>query len=158
MNFEIIHKLTKEEVKALKTCDHIVFFYDALQGEGKAVIRAIKELKNNPWEREKVVEIEVGNQMVGKNVDKVRRCFYNLMYTEFTHWPSIAENLKEGDRLVIRWHLANNNRYLDDAGLYADDVYLDVYREGGKRGMKVKKYFVGYNVCQNNSARICQVV
>lgn len=158
MNIEIVHKLTKEEVKALKSCDHISFVYEAEKGEGKAIIRATKELKRNVWEKEKTIEIEAGNQMIGKNADKVKRCYYNLMHVEFTHWPTIAENLKEGDRLVIRWHLANNNRYLNDAGLFADDVFLDVYREGNGRGMKVKRYFVGYSVCQNNTARMCQVV
>lgn len=157
MIMENVYKLTKEEVQALKTCDHVSFIYEAERGENKAIIRAIKELKKNVWEREKVIEIETGVELWGKGSENVKRCYYNISGAKYTHWATIAENLKEGDRLVLRWYAANNNKYLNDAGLFADEVYLDVYRES-KGKMKTRRFFVGYAVCGNNLARMCQTL
>lgn len=130
--------LTKADIKALKTADRINFIYDKVKG---SVIRAVKEMENNPWEKEKVHEIYLLNSHFYTKADPVE-CFFSIHHANVSRtWQTIAEQLKAGDEIILEW-IDNRSTILEKAGLYHDELKLRVHRET-KRGRKVMSYIVG---------------
>lgn len=64
-------------------------------------------------------------------------------------WRSVIAILKCGDVLQMSWLGANNNQYVDNAGLFCDSLRLRV-----KRGDDYLFFHLGSGVCEDNSARM----
>ncbi len=74
-------------------------------------------------------------------------CFYTWHDRDLV--ATVAGVLRAGDHLRLTWIGSNNNGYLKDAGLHADQVALVV-----PRGHKKLKFLLGVSVAQDNSARM----
>lgn len=66
-------------------------------------------------------------------------------------WQTIVKLLRPGDEITLRWRAGNNNGYLREAGLHADDLYLRVRRGDTAREME---FLIARSVCRDNSARM----
>jgi hypothetical protein len=66
-------------------------------------------------------------------------------------WQTIVKLLRPGDEITLRWRAGNNNGYLREAGLHADDLHLRVRRGDTAREME---FLIARSVCQDNSARM----
>lgn len=140
--------LTKNDIKALKTCDSLVFRYSNNQSR----IEAIKEVKNDPWETEKRYIINVNTEKCSNYIKEATTHIYNN-----TIWKTITEILKENDTIYLQWYPdAHTNQYMEKAGLHGDVLYLKIFRQG-KNKNKWFTFLIDTCTCPDNSARMIKL-
>ncbi len=68
-------------------------------------------------------------------------------------WRTAVGLVRVGDRLKLRWVAGNNNHYLDNAGLFMDELYLVA-----RRGQRELWFALARTVCADNTARMIRRV
>ena len=140
-------KLTKEQVKALKKADALVFRYD---GE-KSFIKVIERKKNK---EEKVTYIECLtriNEIPVRGFGEVVSACHVESHVKWTpHIQTMLSRIKEGDQLELIWVANYNNKDLNDASLYRDDLYLAILKKNGKR----EEFHIYTSVTKNDSTKM----
>lgn len=140
--------LTTEQIRALKKADAVVFHFR----NGEHFIRAIKEDKDEFGHKDREIRIDVQGSITSYNRDlgEVEQASYIENHTQSDKaLQTIFSHLKKDDTIHLHWVANNNNGYLDRAGLYQDELYLQIHRNG-----KIKEYQVGTSVTPNNSAKM----
>lgn len=143
--------LNKEDIKALKTADTLIF---SINGEAK--IKAIKDHKDKTFSdcnglihRDIIVS---GDMQYGK----YKKASYYMSTGEFNDlWKTIVSLLKPGDKLRLVVGVNDfQNQYLKEVDLNSDVMYLYVNRE---KTNKRFKFFLGCETGPDNSNRMVQV-
>lgn len=152
-------ELTKANILALKTCNDVVFRYI----DGKSTIEAIKRVDDKtPFEQIHIIECGTSTVIYGYDYDgsynyeyEIEKAFaMNSCSRSCGLWKTIAGLLRVGDELALFWKAgAGNNGYLEPHGLVCDHLELVITR--GKD--KEMRFLVEANICEKNSARMCQV-
>lgn len=148
-------KLTKDQIKALKTAD-CVCFRRVTNKENNSITETIelhKKVKDSPWNEEKtiIIELTASNSITFKQFDAfsmIGSCQFDNCYM------SITKILKVGDELTLSWekdYLTSN--LLKDAGLHGDVLLLKITREN-----KSLTFNINQSITLNNSARMIQML
>lgn len=149
-------KLTKEHVRFIrKASKSVVFRYT--NGRAKVEFEDKHGIELD-------IEVEQRENLYGKNHGKMYTGFAMIHTPDFTaHWCTIAQLLKVGDVLGLRW-VADANGYVRNAhysgdsemeafdSLHMDSCYLTV-----KRGKSLLEFHVATSICPDNSARMIKV-
>ena len=160
-------ELTKEDVRALRTCDRVVVKID---GE-IATVRCIKEVKAadgftsaDPYTTLQA-EYEISTQGHLSKRYRTASCF--LSFTTFGAWGLLVKSLRTGDRIVFEAR-ENGNGYIngvssgktsdidnniDFTSLHYDEMCMTIYRKGKVFADKV---VFEHSICPSNSARMLQ--
>lgn len=158
-------KLTKDDIKALKSADVLIVGIAQRFPTGHAYL--IKEIKGDNavfptsetirTDRDLPAEFKVeGRWKLDDNDDFSSgrmKCWahVSLYHNQHTHPSCIVNTLREGDELTFRfWPDAHNGGA--EYGMHGDVLYLDVRRNDGKQ------YFhweLDHSFGPNNSARMC---
>lgn len=147
--------LTKEDLIALRKCDKVLIGQDIKQNNSKPFIRCFKEIKDKTgiFSTSLAVPDLVRDVTVDSNLSiNDYTCFTHTDDLEFhdSEMRTVISLLKENDEIILYWRYGNNNQYLDNAGLYKDELLLKV-----KRNDKHKYcFFITVSVCQDNSGRM----
>ncbi len=165
--------LTKDQVRALRTADHICFDHCQKRDEHSSGIRAIK-VGPPPWREETTLRIPTMSSVFihseAKEIDYdtrhglYARCF-ELIYSYNEEWQTIAGLLKAGDEIELRWVGSDDNGYLRRSRVterdntfssslgepcHHDKLYVHI-RRGGKRKYS---FYLADQICPDNSARM----
>ena len=160
-------ELTKEDVRALRTCDRVVVKID---GE-IATVRCIKEVKAidgftsaDPYTTLQA-EYEILTQGTISTRYRTASCF--LPFTDFGAWGLLVKSLRVGDRIVFTAR-ENGNGYINGVSsgktsdidnnieftsLHYDEMCMTIYRKGKVFADKV---VFEHSICPSNSARMLQ--
>ena len=160
-------ELTKEDIKALRTCDRVVVKID---GE-IATVRCIKEVKAidgfrsaDPYTTLQA-EYEISAQGTISKRYRTASCF--LSFTDFGAWGLLVKSLRTGDKIVFTAR-ENGNGYIngvssgktsdidnniDFTSLHYDEMCLTIYRKGKVFADKV---VFEHSICPSNTARMLQ--
>jgi hypothetical protein len=160
-------ELTKEDIKALRTCDRVVVKID---GE-ITTVRCIKEVKAidgftsaDPYTTLQA-EYEISAQGHLSTRYRTASCF--LSFTTSGAWGLLVKSLRVGDRIVFEAR-ENGNGYIngvlsgktsdidnniDFTSLHYDEMCLTIYRKGKVFADKV---VFEHSICPSNSARMLQ--
>jgi len=169
-------ELTKEDVRALRTCDRVVVKID---GE-IATVRCIKEVKTidgftsaDPYttlqaEYEISTQGHLSTRLTGYIPPlRYRTASCYLSFTDFGAWGLLVKSLRVGDRIVFEAR-ENGNGYIngvlsgktsdidnniDFTSLHYDEMCLTIYRKGKVFADKV---VFEHSICPSNSARMLQ--
>lgn len=140
------NNLTKQELRALRNADDIVFrFFN-----GKHTIEPIRRADHSDTGFEQRIEIEVGGSV--ENLDwhstaVVTSGFEMVNASQFNkEMRTIVGFLKVGDVLELKWVANNNSENMVRAGLVADELRLEV-----RRGKKVFYFNLEYSITPANS-------
>ena len=165
-------ELTKEDIKALRTCDRVV----VQLGTSTATVRCIKEVKtingftsSDPYttaEYEILTQGHIGKEWIGSGATyRTASCF--LSCTTFGAWGLLVKSLRVGDRIVFEAR-ENGNGYIKGVSsgktsdidnnitfdsLHYDEMCLTIYRKGK---LFAEKVVFEHSICPNNSARMLQ--
>ena len=151
--------LTREQLKALKNADSIVFRFHSEDSphvtdrELPATwIEAIKTI--NPGdgfgERDRRVEIPTGQALLHSyNQGVIQYASWVFLHTDRSHplGTLIHGFLRAGDRLQPEFVAGNNNDHVRDAGLTVDEVHLRVERGPLDDPSKVKRFRFMLDTC-----------
>ena len=160
-------ELTKEDIKALRTCDRVVVQI----GTSTATVRCIKEVKpidgftsSDPYTTLQA-EYEILTQGTISKRYRTASCF--LSFTTFGAWGLLVKSLRTGDRIVFEAR-ENGNGYIngvlsgktsdidnniDFTSLHYDEMCLTIYRKGKVFADRV---VFDHSICPSNSARMLQ--
>jgi len=160
-------ELTKEDIKALRTCDRVVVKID----KDITTVRCIKEVKtidgftsSDPYTTLQA-EYEILTQGTISKRYRTASCF--LSFTDFGAWGLLVKSLRTGDRIVFTAR-ENGNGYIngvssgktsdidnniDFTSLHYDEMCLTIYRKGKVFADKV---VFEHSICPCNSARMLQ--
>tara|TARA_R100001377_G_scaffold9756_1_gene4966 strand:+ start:861 stop:1361 length:501 start_codon:yes stop_codon:yes gene_type:complete len=160
-------ELTKEDIRALRTCDRVVVKID---GE-IATVRCIKEVKAmdgftsaDPYTTLQA-EYEILTQGGMSKRYRTASCF--LSFTDFGAWGLLVKSLRTGDKIVFTAR-ENGNGYIngvlsgktsdidnniDFTSLHYDEMCLTIYRKGKVFADKV---VFEHSICPSNTARMLQ--
>ena len=160
-------ELTKEDIKALRTCDRVVVKIDT----DVATVRCIKEVKPidgfasaDPYTTLQA-EYEISAQGTISKRYRTASCF--LSFTDFGAWGLLVKSLRVGDRIVFTAR-ENGNGYIngvssgktsdidnniDFTSLHYDEMCLTIYRKGK---LFADKVVFEHSICPSNSARMLQ--
>lgn len=170
------HALTAEDLAAAKTADHFTAHLDThgsflrlyLRGSSNPAIFTVRQQRLFPdsscvGDRMREIPATASaysydqadypgwrwstNEGPSGSLERPPYCFYSKYANET--WATIVRSLRVGDRLHLSWIGANNNEYLTEAGLYADEVRLVATSDKSTR-----TWLLGYSVCADNSARM----
>lgn len=157
--------LSKDDIDAIRKADDLVVHL----GTGndnfcKGMVRLIKRKPFRPKPFETDTEYVLENVKVGMETAEGNRalgegkakCFAMIGIYPNQRTPawSILSTLKVGDEVTFSfWPDAHSNKYVDDADLHADALYMHVTRKG-----KRQSWELDISICPNNSARMCQGV
>jgi hypothetical protein len=145
-------KLSKEDIKRLKTADRICFDFYRKDNEEIHQIRAIKELRDE-WNSEKTIEIPIGSSFSGTYENEVKSCFYMLHAPQQSRpWQTIISLLRAGDEIEVQWCKGYGDcTLLERSSITVDYLYLHIWRENGKEKRDVKySFFVDYQLSQTD--------
>lgn len=148
-------KITSEQARALRKADSVVFHYK----DGQHYIRAIKEDRDEFGRKTREIRIDVQGRVekysAKHNLGEVEECSTVLNHAQQDKPLKTAfAGIRSGDILYLRWISGNNNQYLNQAGLFADSLYLQVHR--GEFKNNVKEYHIKTSITPNNSAKMCK--
>ena len=160
-------ELTKEDIKALRTCDRVVVKID---GE-VTTVRCIREVKTadgftsaNPYT---TLQAEYEILAQGGMSKRFRTASCYLSFTDFGAWGLLVKSLRTGDRIVFEAR-ENGNGYIngvlsgktsdidnniDFTSLHYDEMCLTIYRKGKVFADRV---VFEHSICPSNSARMLQ--
>ena len=160
-------ELTKEDIKALRTCDRVVVKID----KEITTVRCIKEVKAidgftsaDPYTTLQA-EYEISTQGHLSTRYRTASCF--LSFTTFGAWGLLVKSLRTGDKIVFTAR-ENGNGYIngvlsgktsdidnniDFTSLHYDEMCLTIYRKGKVFADKV---VFEHSICPSNSARMLQ--
>ncbi len=162
--------LSAQDVKALRQADS-VSFHKRAHGKPTDCIQCSKRVKNpGPYdETEKTYYVAVRGVIAGGGVPygaEGYNCFEMIHVAQFCEvWRTIAQSLKAGDVLTLRWSADNfRNGYVEGARitekdeyrgmeLHADALYLEVTRGEGRKRRKLV-FLLDVSVCVDNTARM----
>ncbi len=141
-------KLSKEDIKRLKSADRICFDFYRKDDEEIHQIRAIKELRDE-WNSEKTVEIPAEGYFTGTYQAEVERAFYMNHSPQVDRgWKTITELLKPGDEILLQWCKGYGDCDLlrnSPVPVTIDHLYLEIWRENSKEQRKIKHtFFLAY--------------
>ena len=159
-------ELTKEDIKALRTCDRVV----VQLGTSTATVRCIKEVKtiNGFTSSDPYASIEYEIAAEG-HISKRYRTASCFLYhkTTFGAWGLLVKSLRTGDRIVFEAR-ENGNGYIrgvssgktsdidnniDFTSLHYDEMCLTIYRKGK---LFADRVVFEHSICPSNSARMLQ--
>lgn len=148
------HTLSVDDYKAFKTADRLAFH---LAADG-ARITAIKESGgrlSGPF----ISGRRRAEHEITANHGTTERAFF-LVYAWHGQNGTLAALralVKAGDELHV-YARANNNQYMDEAGLFSDELLVTVLRPNGENTAKVilHEFVLAHSQCPNNSARAIQ--
>ncbi len=153
------HLITKQDIAALKTADRLVIRY--IRDTDISRIECIKDAsESNPWEQVHVVPVMITSSAYNDEyTNEVASAFLMLWATRYDNpLRTILDTLKAGDVLAIQFNADNNNGYLKEAYLHADECRLTVIRPGEEAAKDKKWYYLlACGVCADNTARMCKV-
>lgn len=160
--------LTKEQLAALRGADRVAFHHRA---DGTGLVCCIKRVKRpgpfgGEYDREFSFEVASQVQMYGRDEayspDARPRCFA-LVHRFEDHWHTVADSLRPGDVLTLRWLGNVGNDYEKQSvthleghqgrRLYRDELKLSARRGEGKRARWLV-WRVETSVCPDNTARM----
>ena len=156
--------ITKADVKALKTCNRVVFrykdpeYWDYARNPDQKLVSQIELIKeksdSDPWEQRH--DIQVGfrlNNYEKGEIGYAVECGSLYRWSEGDeHLATIFDFIKEGDVLTLSWQAgAGNSDLIREADLHHDRLYLNI-----ERGKKKMTFLVFSNVAKDNSARMIQ--
>ena len=153
--------LTKDDVKALRTCERAVFSTAA--GEMTGTIACRRDNPNpGPFgdaEREHIIATDAHGTYYNNDdtfgsvpLHTTGRRAWSLQYN-YEHTPTtfgtLAALVRTGDRLTLRWIAGGGNEYEKRAQLYRDSLSVEV-----RRGTKTLVFLIDVSVCPDNTARM----
>lgn len=147
-------KISKDDIKRLKSADRICFDYYYNQEHDIPVskIRATKKL-NDEWDNERTVEVNVESSFTSIYKNKIAQCFHMIHTPQMDRpWQTIAGLLRENDEIELQWCKGYGDcNLLKSANITVDYLYLHIYRENGK-GLRQAKYsfFVDYGISRRD--------
>ena len=163
-------ELTKEDIKALRTCDRVVVQIGGVNNTSTATVRCIKEVKamdgftsSDPYTTLQA-EYEILTQGTISKRFRTASCF--LSFTTFGAWGLLVKSLRTGDRIVFEAR-ENGNGYIKGVSsgrttdtsdisfsdLYYDEMCLTIYRKGKVFADRV---VFEHSICPSNTARMLQ--
>ena len=156
---EVDHALTELDVKALRQADTVCLDYcsdgvGTIEGTAQGQLRASKKVKGSAF-NEEVTRYIPANTIVEAFARVEGGYKYGCAVIHFANdnhygvWSTIADLLRPGDILTIRWLAGNNNQHLERAGYFNDEVQLIV-----KRGKRRMAFNVENRIGPDNSARM----
>ena len=141
-----IEPLTTEEVAAIKSADVLVFHYR----NGQSFIRTLKEKEMSSSEETGKIGCATQVDKYGKLGD-VRSASHVMNFIQDNdHMLTILHNLSKGKKIKLVWICNNNNNLLRDAGLYNDELHLQIIDDKGN----MKSFIVDKVVSANNTAKM----
>ena len=153
--------LTAHDIKAMRTCDDIVYRFN--RADGVSQLECIKRADNkSPWDQTHVIHVNTSDVCFSGSYGsdtyslQVARAFH--MQSRYD-WADNETNtffaqLKPGDTITARLTANNNNGYLNTAGLFMDELRLCMRRPNVKKELV---FLIAVSVCPDNSARMCKV-
>jgi len=169
--------LTKEDIKALRTCDRVVVRIGTPDSD-TALVRCIKEIKtvggftsSDPCttaEYEIETEGHIGKWNIGIKPTqpyKTASCF--LYSSQYGAWGLLVKSLRVDDRIVFTAR-ENGNGYIKGVSsgktsdidnnisftdLHYDEMCLTIYRKGK---VVADRVVFDHSICPSNSARMLQ--
>ena len=165
-------ELTKEDIRALRTCDRVVAPIGGANNTSTATVRCIKEVKAidgftsaDPYTTLQA-EYEILTQGTISKRYRTASCY--LCYaTTFGAWGLLVKSLRTGDKIVFTAR-ENGNGYIngvssgktsdidnniDFTSLHYDEMCLTIYRKGKVFADRV---VFDHSICPSNSARMLQ--
>lgn len=147
--------LTKDQITAMQKANRIVVAYSEGQTEIRAIItKTVKEKGHEPQEVEFTTVINISHRFESYEKSRrrweIQRVFFYLMQHGWHQGPieSFTRFLRPGDEITAEFIVANNNQYLEDAGLFRDSLRMLV-----NRGKKQYCFLLADSICKDNSAR-----
>lgn len=128
--------LTRDQIKAMKNAEHVVFHREHREGE-PAKDYAIASRRHDPGdgfgERELIVTIPIAGSLfetyeLPGDGDIAWASGVGRRYC--AEWATVLEFLRVGDELIARFVLGNNSETLKDAGLSHDEFKVEIVRTG----------------------------
>jgi hypothetical protein len=160
--------LDKDDIKAIRKADFMVPFYspDKYQHPDfdwgiRFGLRRNAYVPDGIWDNSglasdltRTIRLDEHNCRVHSHRlpnEEVKSCTAVVSIYDFEVYPTcVLKQLRVGDELGLLFVGCNNNKYLDDANLYHDEVWLQIIRNSKVIG----KYPLDDSICANNSARI----
>ena len=126
--------MNKLDYKALQNCDSVTLRMTA----GVTQIECIKEIKDDPFEKEKryVIPVESKVQDYANGVFHARVSdvtsyaahYWRSALDYVEEWQTFLYVLKPSDTVSVKWVFACNTEAMDDAGWNCDEVSLVIHR------------------------------
>lgn len=171
--------LTKDDIKALRNCDRVSFYFIRNIQNKKTLYHSyisatfVHKIKGINGELEKTEYIDIPafdriHTYNGINSESVKACFCMNHFGQGSQWQAIAAFLRVGDMLEIEWLVDNasgyisksvytdESRYVSNQQLHKDDCKLTVIR-GQASKKKRYTFLIESAVCPNNTARMVKV-
>jgi hypothetical protein len=135
--------ITKIDLKALRSADKVCFRLSDFEkinyreNQGKMQIECIKDVKDDPWNRELYYYVDIDFQVSLYNVgERVAgpQLFHSMW--DVRQWETIAKQIKEGDRLIAEWHCEPGETTT------INRLYLNVERTLPSRKINEQRYLI----------------
>lgn len=147
-------KLTKQDILALKQATAIIFQHR----EGKSYIRCVKKVTDPVYTGDQTLERRIECDAARGNPDywttstlsEFTASCYEGYVQDQRLFQTVISLLRPDMELRLIWSQSNNNQYVNDAGLHADELYLQAIKPNGD----ALTFLVSYSVCKDNSARM----
>jgi hypothetical protein len=141
------HAISRDDVRMLKAAASVV--YRSKDGESYIQVNN----KDNDVEPHIIPCTTLVSNHDG-SLGEVIGCDYGEAHLSYSHEYMTRVNcMQAGDVLTLNWIACNDNNYMKQAGLHADELHLRIERmKDGKR--KRYDFHVTTQVCPNNSVKM----
>lgn len=126
--------LTKDDIKAMRNADYIVF--SRKDGQDNIICGKEESDEFGDKRRERVVNVHgwiTDYERNGQIDQKTAYCFHMLHSSKYhTIWQSIASLMQVGDGISLRWTRSNNSEFLQKREIVMDMLDIEIVKAKGK--------------------------
>ena len=154
--------LTKTDIAALRKGDDLIVRIDGKTGGRAMVVKRKPYYSKDPFATDVYHDLTATVGMESLRGDQEMRdghvhafAMIGIYHNQHTDTSAILRSLKAGDEIRFTfWADGHSNGYIAAAGLHADVLYLNHYRNG----KLLAKWEIATSVTPNNSARMVKGV